>query len=391
MPSPTSRTRRFLMLGSTGGHNQGDDALISRNMEMLQSAFPGCRFLMQTRSEERTRRTFATFPVETIHGGDLRFLSPALIREALRCDAVVACGGIYFSHSIFRLRYGFVGSMPPLLWACRRAGIPTLALNVGVQQPPSALGAIQLRWALNLHEQIVLRDPQDAAVLERICVRTPYRVSADSALVPGKRDPPQALAALGWNERPARLLGWNLTRHMHLPAGANRELGKPLALARQFAEAIRDVSARLDAHALLVATVREDHEFLTLVAKELGDPVRVSLAPFQDAETTRQCIGLCDLFVGTRLHSLIFASVQGVPPLALPYRPKSAQYIGLVGLPAEFALMDWWTSPGAIAGPTAAAWDARGNAKRIVERFVAECEPKTRWGVEWLAQRLGMA
>jgi polysaccharide pyruvyl transferase WcaK-like protein len=144
----------------------------------------------------------------------------------------------------------------------------------------------------------------------------------------------------------------------------------------------------LDAHVLLAATVREDHQFVQEVASEIGMADRTTLAPFADPETTRQCIGLCDLFIGTRLHSLIFSAVQGTPCLALPYRPKSGQFIGLAGLPAEWALTDWWRSPEGLIEPIVAAWDRRHAAKESLRRFVAECEPKTRWGVEWLAARL---
>jgi polysaccharide pyruvyl transferase WcaK-like protein len=385
------RGRRFLMIAAAGGHNLGDEALIQRNMDMLLEAFPGCRFVLQTRSEERTRQSFAGYPVEIVRVGDLRFLSPSLILKALHCDAVIACGGIFFEHSVFRLRYGFVGSLPPLLAACRWASIPILALNVGVQRPTTALGRLQTRTVLNLHDHIFLRDPRDAPVLQELGVRTPFTVSADSALVPGASNPARALTVLGWKERPARLIGWNLPRQIALPPGAPGELRDREPLARRFAEAIRGVARRLDAHALLVATVREDHQFLLEVAAETGMPERVTLAPYSDAETTRQCIGLCDLLIGTRLHSLVFAAAQGTPCMALPNRPKSAQFIELAGLPAGWALMDWWKGTEGLIEPVAAAWEQRAEAKETLRRFVQQCEPKTRWGVQWLERRLGGA
>jgi colanic acid/amylovoran biosynthesis protein len=53
----------------------------------------------------------------------------------------------------------------------------------------------------------------------------------------------------------------------------------------------------------------------------------------QSMADLRARIGGFDLWIGTRMHSCIFATTSGVPTIAIGYEPKVAGYFDLLGLP----------------------------------------------------------
>jgi len=58
------------------------------------------------------------------------------------------------------------------------------------------------------------------------------------------------------------------------------------------------------------------------MAADRGDRVRVVESPLSPSEVKWVC-GRMNAFVGTRMHSNIFAVAQGVPTLAIAYQPKT--------------------------------------------------------------------
>jgi colanic acid/amylovoran biosynthesis protein len=56
------------------------------------------------------------------------------------------------------------------------------------------------------------------------------------------------------------------------------------------------------------------------------------VAPVPQPELLAASYGLMDVFVGTRMHSNIFAMVAGVPLLAIGYQPKTQGIMQMVGL-----------------------------------------------------------
>ncbi len=421
---------RILVLGSAGGNNLGDVAVLDRNMELIQERIPDAEFVVPTSSTQRTWRLLSRFPVLPVKTGRLRFLSPGVVQAALDCDGAFTCAGIFFDYALFRIRYNFVASLAPLLAPCRRRRIPVVGLNVGVQAPTSSIGARMMRWALNSHDRIFLRDADAVDILRRLGVRAPYELGADPAIACRSHPSGEDRGLTPFPER-ARLsvydfgrdrdrdttpvlartshhqtegthslspgsglapvsgekcrLGFNFT---HLLAQSLAGTSPPMSrggLVRYLADTLRGVYQRTDTRLTLIATERKDHALLREVQEKaaLGDIC--DLAPWSDFTETRGRIAGCDVFVGTRLHSLIFACGVGVPFVAIPYQPKVAAFVRDVGLPPGFLLDGWWQGAEHLAERIAGACSHPEETRAPMAAYVRDASCLSQRAVDCFA------
>ena len=97
------------------------------------------------------------------------------------------------------------------------------------------------------------------------------------------------------------------------------------------------------------------------VIDRLTRPARsVSLRDVSDPEIVAGVVASCDLVVGMRLHSLVFAATAGIPAVALAYDPKVASLMARVGLDAYVVPLD---AAAGLGDRLSAAW-ARRDAIR---------------------------
>jgi polysaccharide pyruvyl transferase WcaK-like protein len=88
-----------------------------------------------------------------------------------------------------------------------------------------------------------------------------------------------------------------------------------------------------------------DREVCQEVASRAKAGVKVIAGEMSVEELAGMCAHL-DLAVGMRLHFLVFASLAGVPPVAIAYDPKVGQFLGRLGLPTAVPVEG--LTPGAL-------------------------------------------
>jgi polysaccharide pyruvyl transferase CsaB len=360
-----SEAGRVLIAGSYGQGNTGDEAILAALLAGLRARRPGLH--LQVVSGDAAA-TAAQHGVEALYWGDWAGIAEALDAADL---LILGGGGIFFDYWGFDPRRLLENEAPdlahyasfPLLAGL--AGRPLLICAVGVGPLFTPEGREAVRLAFALAARASVRDTGSKALLEEIGVPGGrVEVTADPAfsLVPaGEARAKELLAGLGLGERP--LLGvtprpWDVAVSQEA-----WETGLAAALAG-FAQPAGAQILLIPFHAgyddASLERLREKLRAAGMSAGMSAGDVRI-LPPGCSPQEIAAVIGRCDLLVGLRLHSILFALLSGTPAVALAYDPKVRSLARLAG--HEELCLDLSDLSG-LEDALAGAWARRGELRR---------------------------
>jgi len=322
-------TALVTVLGSAGGGNLGDVAVLRAVVAEVRRVCPEARIRMPAPDPEAAQRLWPG--VEGVPTGRFRFLTPAVVRAASESRAMLTTAGIFFDQQLWNFRINFVSSVAPLARLLRARRVPVVGFNVGIAPPTRRLGRVLMRVALAAHEVVHLRDPADRRVLEALGVATVARDGADTAFLLPEPDPAPIESWLKERGLAGRaLVGVNLNRF-----GGRFQPDAPVidpdALADAAIAGAAAAARRAGAALLLVPTAVKDEPFLADAARRLGAG-GAALLPARDLDLTRAALGRCRAVLGMRMHSLVFAAAAGVPVAGIEYHPKVRGLLDRLGL-----------------------------------------------------------
>jgi len=309
---------RILITGSYGQGNTGDEAILTAILDQLRRRMPDARLVVVAGDTETIRRQFG---VETVWWGDWAGIAQA-VRQS---DMVIqGGGGIFFDYSGFHAWNLFENGAPDL---AHYGGFsllanlyhkPFMVYGVGVGPLTTDAGREMVKVAHSLADKITVRDVESKSSLEELGIESNgIEVTADPAFSMRPADEGRAREILSEQgidcARPviavtARPWDYEITQSEweHSLAGAISEL----AHSKQAQILMVPFHKGYDDGPL--SRIREQ-----LTASEvfvLGN----RYAPNEIAGV----IGACDLLIGMRLHSILFAILTGTPAVALAYDPK---------------------------------------------------------------------
>jgi colanic acid/amylovoran biosynthesis protein len=295
-------------------------------------------------------------------------------------------GGDSFS-DIYGLGNFVRGSLPVISVLLVRGRIALLPQTYGPYKSPWARAIA--RFILRRAEAIVSRDRESLATIKGLigeCPRTQFCPDVAFSLESIRPDKIQLEPPLP-QDRPARLVGLNVNGLM-FHGGYNRANMFGLSLdyhdflKRLLAAWLKDPKT----HVLLVphtfapaGRVESDPEACRVVLSSLDPSVanRVHLVTREyDQNEIKGVIGLCDFFVGSRMHACIAALSQGIPAVGIAYSKKFRGVFETVG-------MEDWVIDGRDA-------DAESALRRVLA-LDQECDavrPKLKQRVEEAQQTL---
>ncbi|GAB2942113.1 polysaccharide pyruvyl transferase family protein [Micromonospora polyrhachis] len=307
------------VLGSYGGRNLGDEAILTGLLADLRARRPDAQLLVFSRNPEHTRVAHPGVRVAPWDG-----VSRTDSAEVLAgLDLLILGGGgiLYDSEARRYLR---------LVLAAQERGLPVLTYAVGVGPLTEPVDCSMVQAALTAAIEVTVRDEESRLVLEESGVTRPVTVTADPALLLEPEEFGVSLLREEGIPPGSRLVGISVREPgraaEHLDVGGYHRL---LAQVGDF------LVNRLDASVLFVPMERDDirhaHGVLShMTAAERGRILHGAYRP-------RQLLGLMphfDMVVGMRLHFLIFAALSGIPFLPLPYAGKVFDFAQRIGMPA---------------------------------------------------------
>jgi len=337
---------KLFVIGYFGHGNLGDEAILEVFMEWAQRNVAGVDFRVLTASPDNTGEQYN---VRTVAKGDL-----AEILSAVKwCDAVVAPGGGLLqdttsSHSTAYYLY--------LIRAARFFRKPVFMLSQGV-------GPLRRQWTRRATRRIInssctriwVRDDTSADVLRDVGVeKNLFRYGIDMAFAYGllwdaRAADPESRGVTGPEsddstgspgpeaaDRPPLRIGISLRPTPELDKVTGVLEGCLLRLMESYAVELE----------LFAFDAAEDSAPVNRFSEEMrrAAPAMKLMLHGETRDrpltvpATMKMIGNLDVFVGMRLHSLIFSTIAGTPFVALPYDPKVSAFAAICGNPVVESL-----------------------------------------------------
>lgn len=358
----TPEVYRVGISGSYGGLNLGDEAILQSIIAQLRRSLP-VEITVFTRDADDTRRRHP----------DVARVVPArtLARDAVRPEIerldllMLGGGGILFDEE------AKVYLREVELALEKRVPVMTYAISAGPLKTPEAQKLV--RESLSRVDVVTVREPGALKVLEEAGVKRDIVVTADPALLL-EPEPlaPGALEREGLD--PARrLIGMSVRE----PGAAAPDIDETLYHAL-LANAADYMVERFDADVVLIPMepkmldVRHCH---AVIAQML----RAQRASVLKGEYTSgqmlSLVGRLAFAVGMRLHFLIFAALQGVPFVALPYSSKVEGFLAdmkMVVPPLH------QVNAGRLLAYIDQYWDRRAALQKSIKKLVPGLQKRAR-------------
>jgi colanic acid/amylovoran biosynthesis protein len=312
----------------------------------------------------------------------------ALLYAYQNADLVLSCpGNFFFSGSgiglpfflaVLSLMYGWLAGKP-------------------LYMMPQTIGPLRrrreqraIRWLLEHVRIVLLRDEVSRATLEAIGLRHSrchvlpdiaflYRDAGDLTLLD------QAQAELTALYRP--LVGVTVINWL----GHDPHHARPEVYEASVTEALRSLLRAQGGTAILFPQVRgpsvaeDDRPPAQRIAHQLRSEGLAVVA--LDSEPTpaqlRAAYGQMDIFLGTRLHSNIFALTKGTPVLAIAYQYKTRGIMSMLGL-EDWVIEIGQVTPDRLSEMLVRLWEERAQVREHIRLVLPEIQCQARQACTWI-------
>ena len=351
---------RIGISGSYGGLNLGDEAILQSIMTQLRASVP-CEITVFSRDAKDTaarHKVEKSIPVRDLSRDEVR-------PEVAELDLLILGGGgiLYDEAAAIYLRE---------VELAQEHSVPVLVYAVSAGPLHDAAARTLVRDTLSRVDAVTVRERRAQKLLEEVGVRD-IEVTADPAfLLEPEPLPEDALQREGLNKN-RRLIGFSVRE----PGSAAPDIDETHyhALLANAADYMVD---RLDADLVFVPMEprQKDTQHCHAVVSKMAHAHQATV--LKGEYTSGQLLSLIshfDFAVGMRLHFLIFAALNRVPFVALPYSSKVAGFLEdleiampplkQVNAGQLIAYIDRW-------------WDLRRNLQARLEKSVPEIQTRAR-------------
>jgi polysaccharide pyruvyl transferase CsaB len=355
-----TRVLKIGISGSYGGLNLGDEAILQSIVTQLRAAAP-CEITVFSRDAKDTaarHKVERSIPVRDLSRDEV-------LPEVVHLDLFILGGGgiLYDEAAAVYLRE---------VAMAQEHHVPVLVYAVSAGPLHDAAARTLVRDTLSRADAVTVRERRARQLLEEVGVRD-IEVTADPAfLLEPEPLPADALHREGLNEH-RRLIGLSVRE----PGSAAPDIDETHyhALLANAADYMVD---RLEADLVFVPMEprRKDTQHSHAVVSKMAYAHRATV--LKGEYTSGQLLSLMghfDFAVGMRLHFLIFAALNRVPFVALPYSSKVAGFLEDLDIAMPplkhvnagqlIAYIDRW-------------WDLRRNLQARLEKAVPEIQARAR-------------
>ena len=404
---------KILIINIHSSTNAGDAALLQVTLQQLAAVFPACQVTLSMNDpgshtgEQRVVASISSWVHPRQADGSLKWnllrlawLLPATLlpvwgrglpgrmRYLLTPSALISILDPYLGADlVISEPGGFLyssGNGISLLLA-----LYSIALAVMARKPvylfPQTIGPLRhrwekwlLRWVLQRARIVMVREPVSLKLVQGYGVCNPdLRLVPDVAFTFPAAPQPEAeawLRAQGidpLSERPClgmTLLNWGVQNPRFTRQGEYEQACA--AAARWFVEHTSGVVFFFPQvwEGSLHGDDRIPAQRVADQLSDLGEAVRMIQEPLPGA-TLKAVYGLMDIFIGTRMHSNIFALSQGVPVIAIGYLHKTRGIAEMAGI-SEWVIDIGEVDAQNLTSRLAALWEDRLTVGKHIQRTI---------------------
>jgi polysaccharide pyruvyl transferase CsaB len=351
---------RIGITGSYGGLNLGDEAILQSIIAQLRKDVP-VEITVFSRDAEDTKRRHGVERAVPVRKLSRSEVAP----EVERLDLLIIGGGgiLYDAEARVYLREVSIA---------REKGVPVMvyAIGAGPLKDPAVQTAV--RECLEHVEIVTVRERSAQRVLEEAGVHREITVTADPALLLKPEPLPRGVLKHEGLEGRRRIIGMSVRE----PGVAAPDLDhhKYHSLLANAADYMVD---RFDADVVFVPMERSvlDTQHSHAV---IASMLRAQRATVLKGEyTSGQLLALMGRFsfaVGMRLHFLVFAALQNVPFVALPYAGKVSGFLEDLKVPTPPLNL---VNAGRLIAHLDQSWDRRKSMRAVLSKSVPALQARS--------------
>ncbi|WP_207802330.1 polysaccharide pyruvyl transferase CsaB [Paenibacillus xerothermodurans] len=314
----TAIATRIVLSGYYGFDNSGDEAVLQSILLALeeQGKAQGVRFVPVVLSidPEKTSRTYG---VESVH----RMKLGALFRAIRSADGLISGGGSLLQDETSSKTIPYYLTV---LKIAQWLGKPTFVYSQGIGPVHRPRFYRWIRTVFNRCRFLSVRDEESKQLLRRM------NVAAEIAVVP---DP-----VMGMPMAAAHQVAEPLISAAPVVGVSVRYWNEDRSELQGLAESLRTMLDQSDAHLrFLPFHLPSDASASQYVISLVGDRYANRITVAADVTHPQHMlaeVGRCDMLIGMRLHSLIYAASQRVPMVGISYDPKIDQFLSRLNMSA---------------------------------------------------------
>lgn len=337
--------------GSYGGLNLGDEAILQSIITQLRAELPVeiTVFSRDSADTRRRHRVERAVPVRELSRDEI-------LPEIERLDVLVLGGGGILFDAEARIYLREV-----TLALEREIPVMVYAVGVGPLNDPAAQKLV--RRCLESAAVVTVRDRSGRHALEEIGLERGVLVTADPALLLEPEPLPSGTLEREGLEGQTRLVGVSVREPgVAAPNLSDDDYHGLLANAADY------IVDRFDADVVFISMERQVMDMQhshAVVARMLRAQRATVLKGEYTPGQMLTVVGHFDFVVGMRLHFLIFAALQGVPFVALPYASKVHGFLDEFSL--NFPPLNL-VNPGRLIAHIDQSWDRRRSLQNRISR-----------------------
>ncbi|CAN5525625.1 polysaccharide pyruvyl transferase CsaB [soil metagenome] len=295
----------ILLAGYLGSGNLGDDAIMASFVDAIAHDGIECTALSGNPEE--------TYRLHRIPGVPRRDMG-AVEKAIASHDALVFPGGSVFQDSTSVKSVAYYARLVEM---AKKAKKRVYLVGQGVGPVKSFFGKKWTASAFKAADEVSVRDAQALEVLRSLGIKSPVRVTADTAFLMPKPQHAEGVESFGVGGMKTLAILPRPVKNVDV-AGITAEL-----CARAHREGYMPVLIPMDRN--------EDVPLIQKIADRQGGKIpdlRKVVSPFE----VMNRLDRMDLCVSFRLHGGILATAAGVPPLMVSYDPKVSAFARQLGI-----------------------------------------------------------
>jgi polysaccharide pyruvyl transferase CsaB len=352
---------RVAISGSYGGMNLGDEAILEVILRELRASVDVDVVVFSRNAKDTEQRhKVRAIPIREMHKDDI-------IEELRKLDLfILGGGGILFD--------GLVEDMlRDVNWA-KELGIPVMvyAVSVGPLKTPESKQLVVT--ALNKVDKITVRENEAKRILHDLGIEQEIEVTADPGLLLKPQSFTKEMLKMEGINPDTPLVGFSLREPG--PAAPDLNIEQYHAILANAADFMVE---RFDAQILFIPMEvgdNKDPQHSHAVISKMANAQRASV--LKGEYSSAAVLGLMkhmSFAVGMRLHFLIFAGIQKIPFVPLPYATKVAGLLSDLEMPmAPITALN----VGKLCAFLDRSWDLRERIRKKLEVKVPPLQERAR-------------
>jgi polysaccharide pyruvyl transferase CsaB len=352
---------RVAISGSYGGMNLGDEAILEVILKELRAAVDVDVVVFSRNAEDTEQRhKVRAVPIREMHKDDV-------FEELRKLDLfILGGGGILFDGLVEDV-------LRDVNWA-RELGIPVMvyAISVGPLKTPESKQLVVT--ALNKVDKITVRENEAKRILHDLGIDQEIEVTADPGLLLKPQSFTKEMLKMEGINPDSPLVGFSLREPG--PAAPDLNIEQYHAILANAADFMVE---RFDAQILFVPMEvgdNKDPQHSHAVISKMVNAQRASV--LKGEYTSAAVLGLMkhmSFAVGMRLHFLIFAGIQKIPFVPLPYASKVAGLLSDLEMPMPPITA---LNVGKLCAFLDRSWDLRERIRKKLEVRIPPLQERAR-------------